>query len=77
MSIYPCPECLKKQQKIDSLLEENQHLREKLKYQQRKEREGFFGSSTPSSKVPLKVNTDHPPTGKPKGAQVGHKGAGR
>jgi transposase len=77
VSIYPCSECLKKQQKIDSLLEENQHLREKLKYQQRKEREGFFGSSTPSSKVPWKVNTDHPPTGKPKGAQAGHKGAGR
>ncbi len=77
MPIYPCPECLKKQQKIDSLLEENQCLKEKLKYQQRKGREGFFGSSTPSSKVPLKANTDQPPTGKPKGAQVGHKGAGR
>jgi transposase len=77
MALYPCPECLKKQQKIDSLLEENQRLKQKLKYQERKEKEGVFGSSTPSAKLPWKGNTVKPATGKPKGAQVGHKGAGR
>jgi len=77
MATYPCSECLKKQQKIDSLLEENQRLKQKLKYQQRKEKEGVFGSSTPSSKLPVKANTTNSETGKPKGAQLGHKGAGR
>ena len=77
MATYPCSECLKKQQKIDSLLEENQRLKQKLKYQQRKEKEGFFGSSTSSSKLPVKANTTNSETGKPKGAQLGHKGAGR
>ena len=75
MALYPCPECLKKQQKIDSLLEENQRLKQKLKYQERKEKEGVFGSSTPSAKLPWKSNTVKPATGKPQGAQVGHKGA--
>lgn len=77
MATYPCSECLKKQQKIDSLMEENQRLKQKLKYQQRKEKEGVFGSSTPSSKLPVKANTTNSETGKPKGAQLGHKGAGR
>jgi transposase len=77
MALYPCPECLKKQQKIDSLLEENQRLKQKLKYQERKEKEGVFGSSTPSAKLPWKSNTVKSETSKPKGAQVGHKGAGR
>ena len=77
MATYPCSECLKKQQKIDSLMEENQRLKQKLKYQQRKEKEGVFGSSTPSSKLPVKANTTNSETGKPKGAQLGHKGADR
>ncbi|MDP3186308.1 MAG: IS66 family transposase, partial [Anaerolineales bacterium] len=58
-------------------MEENQRLKQKLKYQQRKEKEGVFGSSTPSSKLPVKANTTNSETGKPKGAQLGHKGAGR
>ena len=77
MRINLCRECLKKQQRIDDLLEENQRLKQKLKYQERKEKEGFFGSATSSAKVPVKANTPKPEAGKRKGAQRGHKGAGR
>ncbi len=70
-----CPGCFEKQSKIDQLLEENQRLRQKLRYEERKAKEGFFGSSTPSSQIPFKGNQ----TGerKPKGAQPGHRGVGR
>ena len=53
-----CEGCLQKQRKIDQLLEEVQRLKAKLRYQERKDKEGFFGSSTPSSQLPLKANTD-------------------
>ncbi len=70
-----CPGCFEKQSKIDQLLEENQRLRQKLRYEERKAKEGFFGSSTPSSKIPIKENQ----TGerKPKGGKPGHRGVGR
>jgi transposase len=70
-----CPGCFEKQRKIDQLLEDNEKLRQKLRYQERKAQEGFFGSSTPSSKIPLKPNQGA--ERKPKGARAGHKGAGR
>ena len=75
--INSCPECLKKQRQIDALKEEIQRLRQKLSYQVRKEKEGFFGSSTSSAKLPLKANTDKDRERKPKGARPGHTGAGR
>lgn len=73
-----CPECLKKQQEIDRLQEENARLKARLRYQERTAREGCFGSSTPSAKVPVKANT----AGRgidtaPGGARPGHKGHGR
>jgi hypothetical protein len=68
---------LKKQREIDGLKEEIQRLRQKLSYQGRKGKEGFFGSSTPSAKLPLKANTDNDRERKPKGARPGHPGAGR
>lgn len=71
-----CPECLEKQRKIDSLTEEVQRLKDKLRYTQRKQMEGAFGSSTPSSKLPVKPNVDNT-TKKAKGARLGHKGNGR
>jgi transposase len=77
MGINLCRECLKKQQRIDDLREENQRLKQKLKYQERKEKEGFFGSATSSAKVPIKANTAKSKAEKRKGAQRGHKGAGR
>ena len=70
-----CPECLARQRVIDRLEQENQCLRDKLRYQERKAQEGFFGSSTPPSKLPLKPNT--PPERKPRGAKKGHTGHGR
>jgi transposase len=70
-----CPACFEKQRKIDQLLEENQQLKQKLRYQERKAAEGFFASSTPSSKIPLKPN--QVAERKRKGAKPGHKGAGR
>jgi len=77
MAVNSCPLCLEKQRQIDRLMEENQRLKQKLRYQQRKTQEGFFGSSTPSSKLPVKSNTPEKPEPKPRGARRGHKGAGR
>lgn len=75
--INGCPECLKKQREIDDLKEENQRLKQKLRYQERKAEEGAFGSSTPSSKIPLKPNRREKQERKPKGARPGHLGTGR
>jgi transposase len=72
-----CEGCLEKQQKIDQLVEENQRLKAQLRYRQRKQTEGFFGSSTPSAKKPLKANTDPAQQAKAGGAQKGHPGHGR
>jgi len=70
-----CPGCFEKQAKIDQLLEENARLKQKLRYEERKAKEGFFGSATPSSKIPCKKN--RPEERKPKGAKPGHRGVGR
>lgn len=73
-----CPECLKKQQEIDRLRQENTRLKHRLRYQERTAREGFFGSSTSSAKVPVKANTAlRGPDRAPGGARPGHKGHGR
>lgn len=72
-----CDGCLQKQRKIDQLLEEVQRLKAKLRYQERKDKEGFFGSSTPSSQLPLKANTDQENRNHKGGARPGHKGHGR
>jgi hypothetical protein len=56
-----CKECLSKQQKINELEEEISQLKTKLRHQERTAKEGFFGSSTPSSRIPIKPNscTEH------------------
>jgi len=72
-----CKQCLEKQRKIDDLQEQIVQLQAKLRYQERTAQEGFFGSSTPSSKVPVKAGrpADTPrPHG---GGKVGHTGHGR
>jgi len=68
---------LKKQQEIDRLREENARLKDRLRYQERTAKEGFFGSSTPSAKVPVKPSA--PPEQLPRlgGAKPGHIGHGR
>ena len=77
MTMTYCQECLNKQQKINELEEEIASLKDKLRYQERTAQEGFLGSSTPSSKVPVKPNssTEHPRNRG--GGKIGHKGHGR
>lgn len=72
-----CRECLSKQQKINELQEEIDSLKSKLRYQERTAKEGFFGSSTPSSKLPVKANSSKEQQRNRGGAKVGHKGHGR
>ena len=76
MAINSCPLCLQKQREIDDLKEENRRLRVMVRNQQRKMEEGAFGSSTPSSKIPIKPNVKDKEK-KPKGARLGHLGKGR
>lgn len=69
---------MKKQQEIDRLREENARLKARLRYQERTAKEGFFGSSTPSAKRPLKANTTlREIPGARGGARPGHPGHGR
>ncbi len=71
-----CEDCFNKQKEIDNLKDEILRLKQKLCYRDRKDKEGFFGSSTSSAKIPLKANIPDRQS-KPKGAQAGHKGFGR
>lgn len=77
MSWRYCQECLEKQREIDRLKEENLSLKAKLRYQDEKAGQGFFGSSTPSSKVPVKPSSLPERQARTGGAKVGHPGHGR
>src|SRR5271163_3099082 len=72
-----CSGCLKKQLEIDRLREENTHLRACLNARKYRAQEGFFGSSTPSSQVPVKPNTAPESSARQGGAKPGHPGCGR
>jgi len=72
-----CKQCLVKQQKINELEEEIVSLKSKLRYQERTAKEGFFGSSTPSSKLPVKPNSQKEQQRNRGGGKPGHKGHGR
>jgi transposase len=72
-----CKGCFEKQLKIDALIEENKQLKTQLRYRERKEEEGFFGASTPSSKLPIKATTPEENRAKKGGARIGHEGHGR
>jgi transposase len=74
--INPCPLCHEKQEEINRLRDEIICLKDRLRHRERTEKEGFFGSSTPSSQKPVKVNTQEKPK-KPRGAKNGHEGFGR
>ena len=76
MAVNDCPLCLEKQRRIDELEDEVKRLRVALGREQRKAQDGFFGSSTPSAKQPVKRNVEREGI-KPKGARPGHKGYGR
>ena len=77
MGITFCPGCFEKQQKIDSLEEEIKRLKGQLHYREEKEKQGFFGSSTPSAQKPFKPNSEPDAQGKRGGAPEGHPGHGR
>jgi hypothetical protein len=77
MAINGCAECLKTPRAIDRLTEALQRLKQKLRYQERQATGGFFGSATPSAKLPVKANTPPPQAPKRQGARLGHPGAGR
>ena len=72
-----CEACFQKQLKIEALTEEITRLKAKLKYLERKQQEGYFGSSTPCSKVPFKANAAPENQHKRGGAKKGHAGHGR
>jgi transposase len=72
-----CEGCLEKQREIDRLTEEIQQLRVKLSIRKRKDKEGFFGSSTSSSPLPVKAHASAEQTLKRGGAKPGHQGNGR
>ena len=72
-----CQQCLEKQRTISDLEEEIVLLKTKLRYQQRTAKEGFFGSSTPSAKLPVKPNSQKEHPRNRGGAKPGHKGHGR
>jgi transposase len=71
-----CPGCYEKQLRIDELRNEVEYLKHKLCYEERKTKDGYFGSSTPSSKKPFKEITAAA-VKKNGGAVNGHKGYGR
>jgi len=72
-----CKGCFEKQLRIEELVEENKQLKAQLPYRERKEKEGFFGASTPSSKLPVKDTTPEENRVKKGGARIGHPGHGR
>jgi transposase len=73
-----CSECITKQQEIYRLRAELKQLKAKLRIQERKITEGYFGSATPSSQKPVKSNSDNNSEKKNRGgAKVGHPGNGR
>ena len=72
-----CSDCFEKQLRIDELAEENKRLKEQLRYRERKEQEGFFGASTPSSKAPFKKNAPEENANNKGGGVPGHAGHGR
>jgi transposase len=69
--------CLEKDLKIAELQETITGLKAQLRYRERKEEEGAFGLSTPSSKTFFKENASEEKTIKKGGATPGHKGHGR
>jgi transposase len=75
--IFMCESCFEKQQRIDKLTEKVKQLEDKLRLQKRRAAEGFFGSSTPSSKVPVKESALAENQRKRGGAKPGHRGHGR
>lgn len=62
---------------IDRQKEEIARLKARLRYQERTAKEGPFGSSTPSAKIPIKPNAEPESSQRRGGAKPGHRGYGR
>jgi len=75
--LFYCPACLEKQRRINELEEEVRLLKDRLRYQERTAKEGPFGSSTPSAKVPIKPSALPERQARKGGGRVGHPGHGR
>lgn len=69
-----CEDCFEKQRKIDELTEKVERITAKLKRYETENKEGYFGSSTPSSQQPFKEKSKEHNNG---GAKKGHRGNGR
>jgi len=72
-----CKDCFAKQQAINKLTVENERLKAQVRAQERSAREGAFGASTPSSKIPIKPNRLDERQERRGGAKPGHPGRGR
>lgn len=72
-----CAGCFEKQAEINRLQERIESLENKLNYQKKKAKQGYFGSSTPSSQKPFKESAENRAPGDKGGARKGHKGYGR
>ena len=72
-----CAKCLEKEIQIYDLQQKIIKLQKIVDSQKKKQKEGTFGSSTPSSKIPIKENTKNNKKNKNGGAKNGHKGHGR
>jgi transposase len=77
MALTYCPACLDKQRQIADLKEEVRLLKDRLRHQERTVAEGPFGSSTPSSKVPVKPSSLAERQARRGGGRPGHRGHGR
>jgi len=77
MTLAYCRGCFEKQLEINRLKEEIERLKAKVRYQERTAKEGVFGSSTPSAKVPLKPNALEERQARRGGGKAGHEGHGR
>ena len=72
-----CPGCLDKQHEIDRLKIRVQSLESKLEARTQKENHPFFGSSTPSARLPVKENSLEENQKKKGGSRKGRTGHGR
>lgn len=72
-----CKGCIEKDLQIEELKETIRLLQAKLRYRERKEQEGYFGASTPSSKVPFKEHASGERRMRKGGGVFGHEGHGR
>lgn len=72
-----CEGCLEKQCEIDRLKAEVQQLKKKLSIKLRNHQKGYFGSSTPSSQLPVKATASAENHRQQGGAKPGHVGRGR